>query len=90
MNLTLGDALLHKSLKTLFNNFFCLEFKLMGVSIFTWQSKSPDPLCLIAGIPLPRSLNNLEDCVPAGTLILSLPCKVGTSIEPPSADVANQ
>ena len=60
----------------------------MGVSIFTWQSKSPDPLCLIAGIPLPRSLNNLEDCVPEGTLILSLPCNVGTSIEPPSADVA--
>ena len=59
-----------------------------GVSTLTWQSRSPEPLCLIAGMPFPRSLNNFEVWVPAGTLILSFPFKVGTSIEPPSAEVA--
>jgi len=61
---------------------------LTGVSTLTWHSKSPEPLCLIAGMPLPLNLKSLEVCVPAGTLIFSLPLSVGTSIDPPSAEVA--
>ena len=38
-------------LENSFKSFFCFEFKLTGVSTLTWQSRSPEPLCLIAGMP---------------------------------------
>ena len=66
-----------------FKSCFCLEFRLTGVSNLTWQRRSPEPLYLIAGMPLPRSLKSFEVWVPEGILILSLPSKVGTSIESP-------